>query len=35
MSEVGEDPAATPEERATAAYVLEAIQEGIRPGRGG
>jgi len=36
MSAVGEDPAAaTPEQRATAAYVLEAIQEGIRPGRDG
>ena len=33
MSAVGEDPAAaTPEQRATAAYVLEAIQEAIRPG---
>ncbi len=36
MSAVGEDPAtATPEQRATAAYVLHAIQEGLRPGRDG
>jgi pimeloyl-ACP methyl ester carboxylesterase len=36
MSAVGEDPAAaTPEQRATTAYVLEAIQEAIRPGRDG
>jgi pimeloyl-ACP methyl ester carboxylesterase len=36
MSAFGDDPAAaTPEQRATAAYVLEAIQEGIRPGRDG
>ena len=36
MRAVGEDPAAaTPEERATAAYVLEAMQEGLRPGRDG
>jgi pimeloyl-ACP methyl ester carboxylesterase len=36
MTWVGEDPvAATPAQRATAAYVLEAIQEGIRPGRDG
>ncbi|MGH3375354.1 MAG: alpha/beta fold hydrolase, partial [Actinoallomurus sp.] len=36
MSAVGEDPAAaTPEQRATAAYVLGAIQEGIRLGRDG
>jgi pimeloyl-ACP methyl ester carboxylesterase len=32
MSAVGQDPAAaTPEQRATSAYVLEAIQEAIRP----
>jgi pimeloyl-ACP methyl ester carboxylesterase len=36
MSAVGEDPAtATPEQRASAAYVLHAIQEGLRPGRDG
>ena len=36
MSAFGDDPAAaTPEQRATSAYVLEAIQEGIRPGRDG
>ena len=36
MSSVGEDPAAaTPEQRATAGYVLEAIQEAVRPGREG
>lgn len=36
MSWVGEDPvAATAEQRATATYVLEAVQEGIRPGRDG
>jgi pimeloyl-ACP methyl ester carboxylesterase len=36
MSGVGEDPAtATAEQRETAAYVLAAIQEGIRPGRDG
>jgi pimeloyl-ACP methyl ester carboxylesterase len=36
MNWIGEDPvAATPEQRATATYVLEAVQEGIRPGRDG
>src|SRR6185437_3951235 len=36
MHGVGEDPAAaTPERRAATAYVLAAIQEGIRPGRDG
>jgi pimeloyl-ACP methyl ester carboxylesterase len=36
MSAAGEDPAvATPEQRATAAYLLKAIQEAIRPGRDG
>jgi pimeloyl-ACP methyl ester carboxylesterase len=36
MRAVGEDPAAaTPEQRATTAYVLAAIQEAIRPGRDG
>jgi pimeloyl-ACP methyl ester carboxylesterase len=36
MRAVGDDPAtATPERRATAAYVLGAIQEGLRPGRDG
>jgi pimeloyl-ACP methyl ester carboxylesterase len=36
MTAFGDDPAAaTPEQRATSAYVLAAIQEGIRPGRDG
>jgi pimeloyl-ACP methyl ester carboxylesterase len=36
ISAVGDDPAtATPERRETAAYVLGAIQEGLRPGRDG
>jgi pimeloyl-ACP methyl ester carboxylesterase len=36
MGSAGQDPeAASPEERASAAYVLSAIQEGIRPGRDG
>jgi pimeloyl-ACP methyl ester carboxylesterase len=36
MRGVGEDPAAaTPEQRETTAYVLGAIQEGVRPGRDG
>ncbi len=36
MSAFGDDPAAaTPEQRTIAAYVLEAIQEAIRPGRDG
>lgn len=36
MSWVGEDPvAATPEQRETAAYVFEAVKEGVRPGRDG
>ena len=36
MSWIGEDPvAATPEQRETAAYVLEAVKEGVRPGRDG
>jgi pimeloyl-ACP methyl ester carboxylesterase len=36
MSAFGDDPAvATPEQRTTAAYVLKAMQEAIRPGRDG
>lgn len=36
MRAVGEDPAAaTPERRETTGYVLEALQEGLRPGRDG